>query len=378
MAETSQDSSTPDFGTNQWLVDEMYDRYQQDPTSVDDSWVTFFENGNVPSDNGRPAPEPTHQKAQKTAQPEPAAKATSEKKAEPQSEEKPEPKAEPAQKKEEPEAQQTAEPKAEPEAKKESAPAAKSEPVKPDSDQAKKDADSEPPQPEKKAGDPGTVEKVAMKGAAARTVQNMDTSLTVPTATSVRAVPVKLLFDNRTVINNHLRRARGGKVSFTHIIGYAVVKALTAMPEMNTGFEVVDGKPNQLKPEHINFGLAIDLQKPNGTRQLVVPSIKAAEKMGFAEFWQAYETMVRKARDNKLEVVDFMGTTASLTNPGGIGTNHSVPRLMSGQGVIVGVGSMDYPPEFQGASEYTIAQMAVSKMMTLTSTYDHRVIQGAQ
>ena len=378
MAETSQDSSTPDFGTNQWLVEEMYDRYQQDPTSVDDSWVTFFENGNVPSDNGRPAPEPTHQKAQKTAQPEPAAKATSEKKAEPQSEEKPEPKAEPAQKKEEPEAQQTAEPKAEPEAKKESAPAAKSEPVKPDSDQAKKDADSEPPQPEKKAGDPGTVEKVAMKGAAARTVQNMDTSLTVPTATSVRAVPVKLLFDNRTVINNHLRRARGGKVSFTHIIGYAVVKALTAMPEMNTGFEVVDGKPNQLKPEHINFGLAIDLQKPNGTRQLVVPSIKAAEKMGFAEFWQAYETMVRKARDNKLEVADFMGTTASLTNPGGIGTNHSVPRLMSGQGVIVGVGSMDYPPEFQGASEYTIAQMAVSKMMTLTSTYDHRVIQGAQ
>ena len=150
------------------------------------------------------------------------------------------------------------------------------------------------------------------------------------------------------------------------------------MPEMNTGYEVVDGKPNQLKPEHVNFGLAIDMQKPDGTRQLLVPSIKAAETMGFAEFWQAYELMVRKARDNKLEVADFLGTTASLTNPGGIGTNHSVPRLMSGQGVIVGVGSMDYPPEFQGASEHTIAQMAVSKMMTLTSTYDHRVIQGAQ
>ena len=153
---------------------------------------------------------------------------------------------------------------------------------------------------------------------------------------------------------------------------------MKAMPEMNTGFEVDDGKPLQLKPEHVNFGLAIDLQKPDGTRQLLVPSIKAAETMGFAEFWQAYETMVSKARDGKLEVADFMGTTASLTNPGGIGTNHSVPRLMSGQGVIVGVGSMDYPPEFQGASEYTIAKMAVSKMMTLTSTYDHRVIQGAQ
>ena len=361
MAESSKEPSTPDFGTNQWLVEEMYDRYQEDPTSVDASWVTFFENGNVPSDNGSPSgAATTTTQAQPERKPEPAPA----KKAEPAA--KAEPNAEPAPK------------KAEPEPKKEAAPAAKSEPVKPQSDKAKQEADSEPPQPKKKAGDPGTVEKVTLRGAAARTVQNMDTSLTVPTATSVRAVPVKLLFDNRTVINNHLRRARGGKVSFTHLIGYAVVKALKAMPEMNTGFEVVDGKPHQLKPEHVNFGLAIDLQKPDGTRQLVVPSIKAAEAMGFAEFWQGYETMVRKARDNKLEVADFMGTTASLTNPGGIGTNHSVPRLMSGQGVIVGVGSMDYPPEFQGASEYTIAQMAVSKMMTLTSTYDHRVIQGAQ
>ncbi len=345
MAEPSQESSTPDFGTNQWLVEEMYDRYQEDPKSVDASWVTFFENGNVPSGNG--VPEAKAQAAEPQAKQEPAA---------------------------EPQAKQ--EPATKPQAKQE--PAAKSEPDKSKSESAKKDAESEAPQPEKKAGDPGTVEKVTLRGAASRTVQNMETSLTVPTATSVRAVPVKLLFDNRTVINNHLARARGGKVSFTHLIGYAVVKALKAMPEMNTGFEIVDGKPHQLKPEHVNFGLAIDLQKPDGTRQLVVPSIKAAETMGFAEFWQGYETMVRKARDNKLEVADFLGTTASLTNPGGIGTNHSVPRLMSGQGVIVGVGSMDYPPEFQGASDHTIAQMAVSKMMTLTSTYDHRVIQGAQ
>ncbi len=370
MAESSREPSSPDFGTNQWLVEEMYDRYQEDPTSVDASWVTFFEDGNVPSDNGSPSgTASTTTPTQPEKQPEPAPE-----KPEPAAKAEPTPEPAPKQAKPEPAPKQ-----AEPEPKKDTAaPAAKSEPVKPDSDSAKKAADAEPPQPEKKAGDPGVVEKVTLRGAAARTVQNMDTSLTVPTATSVRAVPVKLLFDNRTVINNHLRRARGGKVSFTHLIGYAVVKALKAMPEMNTGFEVVDGKPHQLKPEHVNFGLAIDLQKPDGTRQLVVPSIKGAEKMGFAEFWQGYETMVRKARDNKLEVADFMGTTASLTNPGGIGTNHSVPRLMSGQGVIVGVGSMDYPPEFQGASEYTIAQMAVSKMMTLTSTYDHRVIQGAQ
>jgi len=206
----------------------------------------------------------------------------------------------------------------------------------------------------------------------------MDSSLTVPTATSVRSVPVKLLWDNRTVINNHLARARGGKVSFTHLIGYALVKALKSTPEINVGFDVVDGKPNLIQPAHINLGLAIDMQKPDGTRQLLVPSIKGAEKMDFAAFWTAYEDIVRKARDNKLTVQDFQGTTISLTNPGGIGTSHSVPRLMKGQGAIIGVGAMEYPPEWQGASEDAIARNAISKVMTLTSTYDHRVIQGAQ
>ena len=217
-----------------------------------------------------------------------------------------------------------------------------------------------------------------LRGAPARTVQNMDASLTVPTATSVRSVPVKLLWDNRTVINNHLARARGGKVSFTHIIGFALVKALRAMPEMNVGFDTIDGKPNLITPAHINLGLAIDMKKPDGTRQLIVPSIKAAESMDFAGFWTAYEEMVRKARDNKLTVADFQGTTISLTNPGGIGTVSSVPRLMKGQGAIIGVGAMEYPPEWQGASADAIARSAISKVMTLTSTYDHRVIQGAQ
>ena len=155
-----------------------------------------------------------------------------------------------------------------------------------------------------------------LRGAPARTVANMDDSLTVPTATSVRSVPVKLLWDNRIVINNHLSRARGGKVSFTHLIGYALVKALKAMPEMNVGFDVVDGKPNLITPAHINLGLAIDMQKPDGTRQLLVPNIKAAETMDFAAFWTAYEDVVRKARDGKLTVEDFQGTTLSLTNPG--------------------------------------------------------------
>ena len=217
-----------------------------------------------------------------------------------------------------------------------------------------------------------------LRGASARTVTNMETSLTVPTATSVRAVPAKLLIDNRVVINNHLQRSRGGKVSFTHLIGYALVKALGHMPEMNNGFIEENGKPAMVIPGHVNLGLAIDMAKPDGTRQLLVPSIKAAEAMDFAHFWTAYEDVVRKARGGKLTVEDFQGTTLTLTNPGTIGTVHSVPRLMSGQGAIIGVGALEYPAEWQGASQETLNRNAVSKILTLTSTYDHRIIQGAQ
>ncbi|WP_031132623.1 multifunctional oxoglutarate decarboxylase/oxoglutarate dehydrogenase thiamine pyrophosphate-binding subunit/dihydrolipoyllysine-residue succinyltransferase subunit, partial [Streptomyces sp. NRRL WC-3719] len=218
---------------------------------------------------------------------------------------------------------------------------------------------------------------VTLRGPAGAVAKNMDASLDMPTATSVRAVPVKLLFDNRIVINNHLKRARGGKISFTHIIGYAMVQAIKAMPSMNWSYQVKDGKPTLVKPEHVNLGLAIDLVKPNGDRQLVVAAIKKAETLGFFEFWQAYEDIVRRARANKLTMDDFTGVTVSLTNPGGLGTVHSVPRLMPGQSVIMGVGSMDYPAEFQGTSQDTLNKLGVSKVMTLTSTYDHRVIQGA-
>lgn len=220
-------------------------------------------------------------------------------------------------------------------------------------------------------------EQTPLRGVAARVVSNMESSLSVPTATSVRAVPAKLLIDNRTVINNHLSRSRGGKVSFTHLIGYAIVKALGMLPEMNYALGEQDGKPTLVKHEHINFGLAIDLQKPDGGRTLVVPNVKGAEKMSFSQFWNAYEELVRKARDNKLAIEDYQGTTISLTNPGGIGTNHSVPRLMQGAGAIIGVGSLEYPAEWQGASNEQLTRNAVSKILTLTSTYDHRIIQGA-
>ena len=206
----------------------------------------------------------------------------------------------------------------------------------------------------------------------------MSASLAVPTATSVRGVPAKLLVDNRIVINNHLARGRGGKVSFTHLIGYAIVRALASTPEMNSSFAEVDGKPMLVQPEHVNFGLAIDVRKEDGSRQLLVPSIKGADLMDFQQFWVAYEDLIRKARANKLTVDDFAGTTISLTNPGTIGTEHSVPRLMPGQGCIVGVGAMEYPAAYQGAAPDTLARLAISKTVTLTSTYDHRIIQGAQ
>ncbi|BDZ53676.1 hypothetical protein GCM10025870_07490 [Agromyces marinus] len=205
----------------------------------------------------------------------------------------------------------------------------------------------------------------------------MDASLAVPTATSVRTVPAKLMIDNRIVINNHLRRTRGGKVSFTHLIGWALIQALKDFPSQNVYYTEADGKPALVKPAHIGLGIAIDIPKPDGSRALLVPAIKRAETMSFNEYLAAYEDLVSRARKNKLTADDFAGATISLTNPGGIGTVHSVPRLMKGQGCIIGAGALEYPAEFQGSSEKTLANLAIGKTITLTSTYDHRVIQGA-
>lgn len=216
-----------------------------------------------------------------------------------------------------------------------------------------------------------------LKGMSKTLAANMDASLTIPTATSVRAIPAKLLIDNRIVINSHLGRTRGGKVSFTHVLGFAIIRALKEFPSQNVYYEEVEGKPASVSPANINFGLAIDIPKADGTRALLVPNIKKAQRLNFAEYLNAYEDLVKRARDNKLTAEDFAGTTASLTNPGGIGTVHSVPRLTKGQGCIVGAGALDYPAEFQGMSEDHLAKLGVSKIITLTSTYDHRVIQGA-
>ncbi|MFH9421658.1 multifunctional oxoglutarate decarboxylase/oxoglutarate dehydrogenase thiamine pyrophosphate-binding subunit/dihydrolipoyllysine-residue succinyltransferase subunit [Streptomyces sp. NPDC017529] len=347
------------FGPNEWLVDEIYQQYLQDPNSVDRAWWDFFADYKPGAGATAPTPASAGSPATPAAATPPAAPSAP---AAPAAQQ-------PAPKAAEPAAAQPAAP-AKPAA---SAPApAKAAPVKtaPAQPAAKKD-DVKPDEA------PAGPELVTLRGPSAAVAKNMNASLELPTATSVRAVPVKLLFDNRIVINNHLKRARGGKVSFTHLIGYAMVQALKAMPSMNYSFQEKDGKPTLVKPEHVNLGLAIDLVKPNGDRQLVVAAIKKAETLSFFEFWQAYEDIVRRARNNKLTMDDFTGVTASLTNPGGIGTVHSVPRLMPGQGLIIGVGAMDYPAEFQGTSQDTLNKLGIAKVMTLTSTYDHRVIQGA-
>ncbi|MDT0200976.1 multifunctional oxoglutarate decarboxylase/oxoglutarate dehydrogenase thiamine pyrophosphate-binding subunit/dihydrolipoyllysine-residue succinyltransferase subunit [Nocardioides sp. AE5] len=357
MAESSQNNPLIDFGANEWLVDEMFEQYQQDPGSVGPEWAAYFKDQGGSNGAAAEAKAPA-QASPAPAKPAPAKAESNGAKAEAPA------KPAPAQ----------AKPKSAPAPEAKPRPVSKAaEPAKGTSNPAPRDA-----KPAERTEDDDEPTFTVLRGAPARTAQNMDVSLTVPTATSVRSVPVKLLWDNRTVINNHLARARGGKVSFTHIIGYAMVKAVRSMPEMNAGFDVVDGKPNLITPAHVNLGLAIDVQKSDGTRQLLVPAIKAAETLDFAGFWTAYEEVVRKARNNKLTVADFQGTSISLTNPGGIGTSHSVPRLMKGQGAIIGVGAMEYPAEWQGASEDVLARNGISKVMTLTSTYDHRVIQGAQ
>ncbi|MFN2320269.1 MAG: multifunctional oxoglutarate decarboxylase/oxoglutarate dehydrogenase thiamine pyrophosphate-binding subunit/dihydrolipoyllysine-residue succinyltransferase subunit [Dermatophilaceae bacterium] len=348
--EHSNDDPLAAFGPNEWLVDELYVQYQQDKNLVDKAWWSFFEDYN-PQDagsavsNGNPGSGSAQSQAEAAPAPAPKAEA---------------PKAKP------PESAPT-----EPPAMRRTIPGG----AIPRSAQPKpRDAVAVAG-----AGEPNEDTVSPLRGASARVVTNMESSLTVPTATSVRAVPAKLLIDNRVVINNHLARSRGGKVSFTHIIGYAMVKAIATMSVMNHGYATDEkGKPQVVQPAHVNLGLAIDMAKPDGTRQLLVPSIKHTETMDFFHFWMAYEDIVKKARDQKLTVEDFQNTTISLTNPGTIGTVHSVPRLMQGQGTIIGVGALEYPAEWQGASNETLHRNAVSKILTLTSTYDHRIIQGAQ
>jgi 2-oxoglutarate dehydrogenase E1 component len=301
-----------DLGPNEWLVDEMYEQYRADPSSVSASWQEFFADYQGRGNGSTPPAE---------------------------------------------------------------APAA-------DPEAPKAEAPKPAPAPEAPAAKPAAAEPAGelLKGAAARIVTNMEASLGVPTATSFREVPAKLLEVNRRVMNGYLGRTQGGKVSFTHLIGYAIVRAIAdEVPAMNASYvEGDDGKPRIVRHEHVGLGLAVDVDKGDGTRTLLVPVIKDADTLDFRGFWQAYEDIIRKVRNNKLSPDDFAGTTVSLTNPGTIGTERSVPRLMPGQGLIVGVGRIDHPAAFEAADPRVLADLGLSKVITVSSTYDHRIIQGAE
>jgi multifunctional 2-oxoglutarate metabolism enzyme len=314
---TDQETSSKQFGTNLWLVDEMYADYLANPDSVSESWREFFSDykptsgtGTSAGGNGRSGAAT----AEAPAQPKPTAK-----------------------------------------------PDAKADAKAPEGDGEAVPADAKP-----------------LRGVASTIAENMAESLGVPTATSIRTVPAKLLEVNRRIINNQLARTRGGKVSFTHLIGWAVVRAMGRMPVMTSIYHEADGRAYVRRPEQVNLGLAMDIEKKDGSRTLLVPNIKDVHALDFAGFFRAYEEVVRKVRKNELTPELFAETTATLTNPGTVGTIGSVPRLMPGQSVIVGVGAIDYPSEYQATDPRALAEIGVGKVITMTSTYDHRVIQGAE
>jgi 2-oxoglutarate dehydrogenase E1 component len=313
---------TQDFGANSWLVEEMYEQFRTDPTSVSEAWREFFSDYRSAT-NGVSTPASVAAAIPATSTPIA------------------------------------------------SAPVA-SAPVAPTAAPAASGAVAVPV--------PEGITPEPIRGVGAAIVTNMEKSLSVPTATSFRNVPARLLEVNRKQINDYRSRHGMSKVSFTHIIAHAIVRAISdTVPNMRNAFTVDEaGKPMIIRNPHVNVGLAVDVDKGDGTRNLVVPVLRDADTLDFAGFLVAYDEIIRKVKNNKLTIADFQGANVSITNPGTIGTVQSVPRLMPGQGVIVGVGSIDYPAEFQGSDETNLNALGVSKVVTVTSTYDHRIIQGAE
>ncbi len=310
---------------NSWLEEELYQQYQHDRTGIDEAWKSQFDTS------------PTNGKAVAPA----AAAAT--------------PVAPPA-------------PPAPPAA----APPVTSAAVA--TTTAPKAPVPQAPQIEAKSGE----NLVPLKGAAARIAENMTYSLSIPTATSQRIIPVKLIDENRRLINQHRSLAGKSKVSYTHLIAYALIKACEKVPSINTAYTEKDNQGFRIVRTHVNIGLAVDVAGKDGNRSLMVPNIKRADLLSFSEFLAAYDDIVVRARNAKLTVPDFEGTTVSLTNPGTVGTISSVPRLMPGQGAIIATGAIDYPAEFAGVTEQMRAALGITKVMGMTCTYDHRVIQGAE
>ena len=218
----------------------------------------------------------------------------------------------------------------------------------------------------------------SISGVAAKIVDNMEASLALPTATSLRVIPVRVLDENRSLVNKYLLSRSRGKISYTHIVAWAIVKALKKYPNINGSFTRVEGQPFRDQKPDINIGIAVDMTRKDGSRTLLVPNIKNVGESNFAQFVSAYDSVIDKARRSALDPTDFQGTSITLTNPGTVGTVSSTPRLMPGQGAIIATGMIGYDAAHQGMSLQTLSSLGVSKVMNITCTYDHRVIQGAE
>lgn len=227
------------------------------------------------------------------------------------------------------------------------------------------------------AAKPVGPERVPLRGVSLRIAENMEASLEIPTATSQRNMPLKLVDENRRLLNQYLEPS-GRKVSYTVLIARAVLKALDRFPGLNDSFEEVDGVAYRVRHDEVALGIAVDVVRKDGSRSLLAPNIKSASKLSFPELMDAYGEIVRRAREGSLQLTDFQGTTVTITNPGTIGTTGSIPRLMPGQGLIVATGAIEFPPEYHAMTPEALSWLGISKIMTITSTYDHRIIQGAE
>jgi multifunctional 2-oxoglutarate metabolism enzyme len=222
------------------------------------------------------------------------------------------------------------------------------------------------------------LERMQIRGPALKIVENMESSLAVPIATSARQIQIKVLDENRRWINRQRESQGKAKTSYTHFIAWAIIKGLEKFPQMNDGYDEAEGEAFRLRRPDVNLGVAVDIQKKDGSRTLLVPNVKGANRMTFTNFVDAYQDVVARARAGKLQVNDFQGTTISITNPGTIGTVASNPRLMAGQGAIIATGAIEYPAEYAAMTDEALSQLGISKIFTITSTYDHRIIQGAE
>ncbi|HET6893324.1 MAG TPA: 2-oxo acid dehydrogenase subunit E2, partial [Pyrinomonadaceae bacterium] len=322
-----------DFGPNATYVEGLLSRFRSNPELVDESWRAYFTELLGDGDGAAPgrAPENGHAVVTSAGVSEPTARSADSQAAASASG-----------------ATKAAAVRAEP------APAPQAQPAKTDA------------------------EIIPIRGSALKIVENMEASLSVPTATSQRRVPVKLLDENRRIINKYLAENHRGKASYTHLIAWAIVRALDEFPQLNDGYVTTNDGPARLRRKSVNLGIAVDLEKKDGTRTLLVPNIKNANSLRFSEFLKAYDDVVKRAREGKLQISDFHGTTISLTNPGTLGTVASTPRLMAGQSLIIATGAIEYPAEYQAMGPEALSQLGISKALNISSTYDHRIIQGAE